>query len=73
LAASFILKFPSWICGQHHAFTAGPAPRAVEVGPDVATTMAADLAGEARLKVGQPHIVGPGVGGDRRPVAAAVV
>jgi hypothetical protein len=35
--------------------------------------MAEGLAGEARLKVGQPHIVGPGVGGDRDRVRAAVI
>ena len=35
--------------------------------------MTADLANEARLDVGQPHVVGPFVGVDRDRVAAGVI
>ena len=41
--------------------------------PDIGAAVAAGLAGELRLKIGQPHVIGPSVCADRDRMTAAVV
>jgi hypothetical protein len=45
----------------------------IEIRPDVGPALAARGADEARLDVGQPHVVGPAIGIHRHAVAASVV
>jgi len=45
----------------------------MEIRADVSASLAADLAGEARLDVGQPNVIRPSVAADRYPMAAFVI
>jgi len=44
-----------------------PADRRREIRPHVGAALTASRAGKARLNVGEPEIIGPGVGPARRP------
>jgi hypothetical protein len=56
-------EYPSAV--SHH-LGLGLVP--AEVGPYVGAALAADRAYEARLKVGKPNLVGPGIRTDRNGV-----
>jgi len=45
----------------------------MEVRADIRAPLAAGLAGEAKLDIGQPNIIGPSVAADRRPMAALII
>ena len=47
--------------------------RAAEVRPDLGAALAAGLADEERLDVGEPHVIRPSIRADRERVAAVVV
>jgi hypothetical protein len=48
-------------------------PLPMEIGPNIRASLAASLAGEARLDVGQPNVIGPSVPADRRRMAAMII
>ena len=48
-------------------------PVPIEIGPDVGASLAAGLAHEARLKIGEPNVIMPSVRTDRDRVAAVVI
>jgi hypothetical protein len=48
-------------------------PIPIEIRADVSASLAADLAGEARLDIGQPNIIRPSVAADAYRMAALVV
>jgi hypothetical protein len=45
----------------------------MEIRADISASLAADLAGEAGLKVGQPNVIRPSVPADRCRMAALVI
>jgi hypothetical protein len=45
----------------------------VEIRADISASLAANLAGEQRLYIGQPNAIQPSVAADCRPVAAPIV
>jgi hypothetical protein len=45
----------------------------VEIRADVGALLAAGLAGEQRLDIGQPDVIGPSIGVKARPMAAVIV
>jgi hypothetical protein len=45
----------------------------IEIRPDVGASLAAGLAHEARLKIGEPNVIRPSVRTDRDRVAAVVI
>jgi hypothetical protein len=47
--------------------------RPVEIRTDIGAPLAANLAGEQRLDIGQPDVIGPSVRADGRRVATAIV
>jgi hypothetical protein len=45
----------------------------MEIRADISASLAAGLAGKARLDVGQPNVIRPSVAADRCPMAAFVI
>jgi hypothetical protein len=45
----------------------------MEIWADIGASLAANLAGKARLDIGQPDVIRPSVAADRCPMAALVI
>ena len=45
----------------------------VKIRPDVSSALVASRADETRLKVGEPNVIGPGIGAGRDVMRAAIV